>query len=60
MRLIYVLFDSLNRHALNCYGGSAIPTPNFDALAARSLVFENHYVGSLPACPRGGTCRPVA
>lgn len=51
MRLIYVLFDSLNRHALNCYGGSAVPTPNFDALAARSLVFDNHYVGSLPCMP---------
>ena len=51
VRVIYVLFDSLNRHALGCYGGRAVPTPNFDALAARSLVFDNHYVGSLPCMP---------
>ncbi len=51
MRLIYVLFDSLNRHALECYGGNEVPTPNLDALAARGVVFDNHYVGSLPCMP---------
>ena len=51
MRLVYVLFDSLNRHAIGPYGGTAIPTPNFDRLAAKSAVFDNHYVGSLPCMP---------
>ncbi|MGH7102419.1 MAG: sulfatase-like hydrolase/transferase [Acetobacteraceae bacterium] len=51
VRLIYLLFDSLNRRSLGCYGGNSVPTPNFDALAARSLVFDNHYVGSLPCMP---------
>lgn len=51
MRLIYVLFDSLNRHALGCYGGQEVATPNIDALAARGVVFDNHYVGSLPCMP---------
>lgn len=51
MRLVYVLFDSLNRHALGCYGGSVIETPGFDRLAARSVTFDNHYVGSLPCMP---------
>ena len=51
MRLVYVLFDSLNRHALGPYGGRAIPTPNFDRLARRSVTFDTHYVGSLPCMP---------
>lgn len=50
MRTIFVLFDSLNRSALGCYGGS-IDTPNFDRLAAKSAVFDNHYVGSMPCMP---------
>ena len=51
MRAIFCLFDSLNRLALGCYGGTSIETPNFDRFAARSLVFDNHYVGSLPCMP---------
>lgn len=51
MRAIFVLFDSLNRHALGCYGGTKIPTPNFDRFAARSVTFDNHFVGSLPCMP---------
>lgn len=51
MRLIFVLFDSLNRHALGPYGGQAVPTPNFDRLAARSVTFGTHYVGSMPCMP---------
>ncbi len=51
MRTIFLLFDSLNRRALECYGGTAVPTPNFDRLARRSVVFDNHYVGSLPCIP---------
>ncbi|MEK9571841.1 MAG: sulfatase-like hydrolase/transferase, partial [Paracoccaceae bacterium] len=50
MRTIFVLFDSLNRSALGCYGGS-IDTPNFDRLAAKSTVFDNHYIGSMPCMP---------
>lgn len=51
MRLIYILFDSLNRHALGCYGGRAAATPNFDRVAARGVTFDTHYVGSLPCMP---------
>ena len=35
MRAVLVLFDSLNRHALGCYGGTAVATPNFDRFASR-------------------------
>lgn len=51
MRCVFLLFDSLNRHLLGPYGGTRIPTPNFDRLAARSVVFDNHYVGSMPCMP---------
>lgn len=51
MRVILCLFDSLNRHALGAYGGTQVPTPNFDRLAARSTTFDNHWVGSLPCMP---------
>ena len=51
MRAVFVLFDSLNRLALGCYGGAAIATPNFDRFAQRAVTFDNHYVGSLPCMP---------
>src|SRR5579859_230431 len=51
MKTVFVLFDSLNRHLLGAYGGHRIPTPNFDRLAAKTLTFEKHYVGSLPCMP---------
>jgi arylsulfatase A-like enzyme len=51
VKTVFVLFDSLNRHMLGCYGGTRIPTPNFDRLAARTMVHDRHYVGSLPCMP---------
>jgi len=51
MKTIFVLFDSLNRRSLSCYGGTAVATPGFERLAARSITFDNHYVGSLPCMP---------
>jgi arylsulfatase A-like enzyme len=51
MKVVFVLFDSLNRHMLGPYGGTRIPTPNFDRLAKRSVTFDKHYVGSLPCMP---------
>jgi arylsulfatase A-like enzyme len=51
VKVVFVLFDSLNRGALGAYGGQAIRTPNFDRFARRAAVFENHFVGSLPCMP---------
>ena len=51
MKAVFVLFDSLNRHLLGCYGATRVPTPNFDRLAARSVTFDRHYAGSLPCMP---------
>jgi arylsulfatase A-like enzyme len=51
MRAIFVLFDSLNRMALGCYGATAVKTPNFDRFARRAVTFDRHFVGSLPCMP---------
>lgn len=51
MKVIFVLFDSLNRGALSPYGCNTIRTPNFQRLAERSITFDNHFVGSLPCMP---------
>jgi arylsulfatase A-like enzyme len=51
MRTVFVMFDSLNRHMLGPYGGTAIPTPNFDRLARHTATFDRHYVGSMPCMP---------
>lgn len=50
MRTLFLIFDSLNRKALSCYGGP-LETPNFDRLAAKGVKFENHYSGSMPCMP---------
>ena len=51
MRLILLLFDSLNRRALESYGGTTVRTPNFTRLAERAVSFDTHYVGSMPCMP---------
>lgn len=51
VKVLFVLFDSLNRNALGAYGGRWINTPNFDRFAANSVRFDNHYVGSMPCMP---------
>ncbi|MGE0800113.1 MAG: sulfatase [Lautropia sp.] len=51
MRCVFVLFDSLNRLALEAYGDARIHTPNFKRFADRAVTFDTHYVGSLPCMP---------
>jgi arylsulfatase A-like enzyme len=51
VKTLFIVMDSLNRHYLSAYGGSWVKTPNIDRLAARGLVFDNHYCGSLPCMP---------
>jgi arylsulfatase A-like enzyme len=50
MKVVLVLFDSLNRLAIGPYGG-AVRTPNFDRFARKAVTFDTHYVGSLPCMP---------
>jgi len=51
MKAVFVLFDSLCRNALGCYGSPWVQTPNFDRFAARAVTFDRHFVGSLPCMP---------
>ena len=51
MNVIVILMDSLNRHFLGAYGNSWVKTPNIDRLAKRSVVFDRHYIGSMPCMP---------
>jgi len=51
MKAIMMMFDSLNRHFVPCYGNTWVQAPNFQRLAERSVVFDNAYVGSMPCMP---------
>ena len=51
MKTIVFLMDSLSRRYLPAYGNTWVHTPNIDRLAARSCVFDNHFVGSAPCMP---------
>lgn len=51
MKTLFIMLDSLNRHYLPLYGGSQVQTPNIDRLAARGLVFDNHFCCSMPCMP---------
>ena len=47
--ILFILADQQRFDTLACYGNSLIQTPNLNALADRSFVFENAYVAS-PIC----------
>lgn len=51
MKVIMVMFDSLNRRFLNPYGCEETITPNFSRLAQRSVRFDQCYAASLPCIP---------
>ena len=51
MKIVFVLFDSLNRNAMEPYGSNVVRTPNFNRFGERAVTFDNHYVGSLPCMP---------
>lgn len=51
MKVIMVMFDTLNRRFLEPYGCNETITPNFLRLAQRTAQFENCYAGSLPCIP---------
>lgn len=51
MRAVIVMFDSLNRHMLSCYGCKETLTPNFERLARHAVQFDTCYAGSLPCMP---------
>ncbi len=50
MKVLMVMFDSLNRRFINPYNEEA-ETPNFKRLSENAITFDNFYVGSLPCMP---------
>lgn len=51
MRVIMLMFDSLNKNMLSPYGGDWIKLPNFLRLAEKTVQFNKCYAGSLPCIP---------
>ena len=49
-RILWLVSDSVRTDYLG-YNGGHVRTPNLDALAARSTVFDRHYVVSFPTMP---------
>ena len=56
MRTVLVLMDTLRRDVLSCYNPTTdVQTPNLDAFADQSCVFDNHWIG-----PPAATSSPAA
>ncbi|ACZ08949.1 Arylsulfatase [Sebaldella termitidis] len=51
MKVVMLMFDTLNRRSLSAYGNKWIKTPNFDRLAEKTVMFNNFFSGSLPCMP---------
>src|SRR5713101_1554424 len=53
MNLIVICIDSLRQDHVSFYAGDRCPTrtPNIDAFAAESVVFDNMYPEALPTIP---------
>src|SRR5258708_6782724 len=51
LNIIHIGVDTWSAHYLGCYGSTEIRTPNVDALARKSVVFEQAYPEVLPTLP---------
>jgi arylsulfatase A-like enzyme len=51
LNIIHIGVDTWSTHYLGCYGNTEIRTPNVDALARKSVVFEEAYPEVLPTLP---------
>jgi arylsulfatase A-like enzyme len=51
LNIIHIGVDTWSTHYLGCYGNAEIRTPNVDALARKSVVFEEAYPEVLPTLP---------
>ncbi|NKB69999.1 MAG: sulfatase-like hydrolase/transferase [Candidatus Latescibacteria bacterium] len=51
MKVVMLMFDSLNRHMLPPYGCDWTHAPNFQRLAERTLTFDRSYICSMPCMP---------
>ena len=53
--ILFIFTDQQRADTMACYGNSIINTPNLNALADKSFVFENCYVSSPICTPSRGT-----
>ena len=51
MNVIWIACDTWRQDHIGAYGNKDIYTPSLDALAARSIRFDNHYAASFPTMP---------
>jgi arylsulfatase A-like enzyme len=51
VNVIVMILDSLRRDHVGAYGNGWIKTPNLDALAKQSLIFDRAYPESIPTIP---------
>ena len=51
LNIIHIGVDTWSTHYLGCYGNAEIRTPNVDALARKSVLFEEAYPEVLPTLP---------
>lgn len=51
MNLVLICTDTFRWDYLGCYGNDWIQTPNLDALAAESALYENAFAEGLPTLP---------
>lgn len=49
--VVLIVSDTFRRDHLGAYGNPAIRTPNLNALADESVVFDHHVIGSFPTMP---------
>jgi arylsulfatase A-like enzyme len=49
--IVLVVSDTFRRDHIGAYGNDWIRTPALDRLAAQSVVFDNHLIGSFPTMP---------
>lgn len=51
MNIVFIMSDTFRRCNLGVYGGTAAKTPRLDALAQKSFIFDNAFLGSFPTVP---------
>ena len=51
MNVIWIVADTWRQDHIGAYGNKGIHTPSLDALAAKSVRFDNYYAASFPTMP---------
>src|ERR1700677_1788291 len=49
--VLFITVDQWRGDSLSCMGHAVVETPNIDALAARGVLFANHWANAAPCGP---------